>query len=143
MARIERIWIKRGRGAPMDPADTATLIVGEGMLHNANQGGKRQVTIISAERWAVAQRELGAEVDPVSRRANMLVSGLDLVDSRGKTLCIGDCRIEIHGETRPCELMDKMYQGLQAALDADWGGGCYGTVEAGGDIGVGDEIAWA
>ncbi|MHC4956829.1 MAG: MOSC domain-containing protein [Planctomycetota bacterium] len=142
MARIEKIWIKRGRGAPMDPADNATLVAGAGLLNCANQGGKRQVTFISAERWAVAQKELDAEVDPVSRRANVLVSGLDLVDSRGKTLCIGDCRIEIHGETRPCELMDKMHEGLQAALDADWGGGCYGTVETGGAIAVGDEIDW-
>jgi hypothetical protein len=49
-ARLERIWIKRMKLGPMDPAERATLVAGRGIVGNANQGGKRQVTIVSRER---------------------------------------------------------------------------------------------
>jgi len=140
MASLERIWIKRARMGPMDPADTATLIEGKGILGNANFETRRQVTIIAAERWAEAEAELGAPLDPCLRRANLLVSGVDLVGSRDRVLRIGDCRILIFGETRPCDLMDKMHAGLQEALKARWGGGAWGQVEQGGEIRVGDEV---
>lgn len=141
MARLERIWIKRARMGPMDPAETATLVEGKGIVGNANFETTRQVTVISAERWAAVQAALGASVDPVSRRANLLVSGVELEDSRGKTLRVGECVIEIMGETRPCERMDEMHEGLKDALKPNWGGGAWGQVVSGGSISVGDDVA--
>lgn len=44
--RLERIWLKRMKGGPMDARDRATLVAGRGLLGNANQGGKRQSTIL-------------------------------------------------------------------------------------------------
>ena len=46
MAKLEAIWIKRVRRGKMDPVLTAELIAGKGIVGNANQGGRRQVTII-------------------------------------------------------------------------------------------------
>lgn len=141
MGRVERIWIKRGSGGPMDAAVFAQLVAGRGIVGNANQGGKRQVTLMSAEQWSDMTAHLGAP-DPGVRRANILVSGVDLGQSRGKTLRVGSIRIRIYSETRPCELMDDEWPGLRAALSVPWGGGAFGEVLDDGVITVGDPANW-
>lgn len=140
---LKGIWIKRGKGAPMDPADAAWLDVNAGLRGNANRGGKRQVTIVSQERWAELMNALGADLPPRVRRANLMVSGLDLENSRGRVLCIGATRLLIHGETRPCEQMEAAHAGLQELMHARWGGGAFAEVVEGGQIAIGDVAVWA
>ncbi|HEX4933815.1 MAG TPA: MOSC domain-containing protein [Gemmatimonadaceae bacterium] len=139
--RLERIWRKRGRLAPMDAVPQAVLDA-RGLVGNADRGGKRQVTILARERWEAHLAALGATLDPSARRANLLVSGIALEGSRGRVLRIGECRLVIRGETRPCERMDEALPGLRQAMVADWGGGAFGEVLVGGTIRVGDEVAW-
>jgi MOSC domain-containing protein YiiM len=138
--RLEAIWIKRFKRGPMDPADRATLVEGRGIEGNANQGGKRQVTIISKEIWEQLMKEVGGSEDPSSRRANLMVSGVDLGESRGQVLAIGDVRIRINGETRPCERMDEAHAGLKGAMGESWRGGAFGEVLDNGTISVGDPV---
>src|SRR5919106_5984067 len=107
MAKLEAIWIKRVRRGKMDAVPSATLVAGQGIVGNANQGGRRQVTIIEREVWDARTAAVSARIDPSMRRANLMVSGLDLMQSRGKTLRIGECILEIAGETKPCERMDE------------------------------------
>jgi len=126
----------------MDPVSRAKLEAGKGLVGNANQGGKRQVTLIEAERWAELMQELSADLDPSTRRANLMVSGLSLENSRGRILHIGDCRLRIHGETRPCELMEKAWPGLQNAMRRNWCGGAFAEVLDDGEIAVGDAVVW-
>lgn len=38
--------------------------------------------------------------------------------------------------------MEETHAGLQDALSSDWRGGSFGEVENGGEIAVGDEVAW-
>ena len=140
--RVERIWVKRSHRGPMDDRQRARLVVGRGIEDNADQGGKRQVTIISLERWRQVRTELGADVDPAARRANLLVSGIDLENSRDRVLRAGPCRLRILGETRPCGRMDEAVPGLRNALDARWGGGAYAEVLAAGNLTVGDDVEW-
>jgi MOSC domain-containing protein YiiM len=137
---LKAIWIKRAKRGVMDPRPAATLVAGRGLTGNANQGGHRQVTVISEERWDDIRRTLGADVDPLMRRANLLVSGIDLENSRGKILRIGACRLRLLGETRPCERMEEARPGLQAALRPHWGGGAYGEVLDDGEISVGNMV---
>ena len=125
----------------MDEVFNAQLVAGRGIVGNANQGGKRQVTLLSSESWQDATAEL-IDADPSVRRANLLVSSIDLRDSRGKTLRIGNVRIRIHGETRPCYQMDEAIPGLRKALSARWGGGAFGEVLDDGAIAVGDRAEW-
>ena len=86
--------------------------------------------------------ELGGNLDPSRRRANLMVAGHSLKDSRGKTLQVGDCRILIKGETRPCNLMEETLLGLRVAMFPDWQGGAFGEVLDDGVIRVGDAVSW-
>lgn len=140
--QLEAIWIKPARRVPMADRQSARVLAGEGLAENANRGGKRQITLLSADQWDEVCREIGTEVDPKSRRANLFVRGVELAETRGRTLQVGDCRILIHGETRPCRLMEDTQPGLQEALDPDWRAGAYGEALNDAEISVGDPVAW-
>ena len=140
MARLEQIWIKRMHRGPMDPAERAQVVAGRGIVGNANQGGKRQVTIVSNKHWIEVTAPLGSAPDPRLRRANLLVSEIDFGDSRGHILKIGNVRVRIYGETRPCEQMEAVAPGLQELMRVPWGGGAFGEILDDGEISVGDRV---
>ena len=125
----------------MDPVHRATVVAGKGIAGNANQGGKRQVTIVSSKHWGEVTAPLGDVPDPRLRRANLLVSDIDFNDARGKILKIGNVRIRIYGETRPCEQMEAAVTGLRKAMSVAWGGGAFGEILDDGEISIGDEVS--
>lgn len=138
MGRIEAIYLKRVRRGAMDPVPTAELVAERGIAGNANQGGRRQVTVLSQEVWNAVMAELSGTLPPSARRANLVVSGLDLEQTRGHWLTVGGARLLIMGETKPCEQMDEALPGLRAALRDHWRGGVFATVVEGGAVRVGD-----
>lgn len=127
----------------MDATTAAELVAGRGLKGDATQGGRRQVTILSLDRWRDATAGLPGPPDPSVRRANLLIEGVDLTNSRGRTLRIGEAEIRIFGETRPCHQMDEACPGLRAALDPPWTGGAFGEVMRGGTIATGSDVSWA
>lgn len=135
---VRALWVKRARLGPMDPTDQVEMVPNMGIRGNADQGGSRQVTVIQEEVFDVLEDALGPRVDPAMRRANVMVRGLDLRESRGKILHLGDCRILLGGETVPCERMDEALEGLRDALRPEWRGGCFGRVLSGGRVRIGD-----
>jgi MOSC domain-containing protein YiiM len=126
----------------MDPAREAVLEAGKGLIGSANYGGRRHITIISVERWQELLALLRTDLDPSARRANLMVSGIELAESRDRVLRVGSCRLLIGGETRPCERMEEALAGLQEAMRSRWGGGAWAQVESGGPIHVGHEVEW-
>jgi len=122
----------------MDERERVTLVEGRGVEGSADQGRARQVTIIEQEVFDRISDVVGEEVDPALRRANILVSGVQLEGRRNHILHLGTCRVELVGETRPCHRMDEAVPGLRDALDDEWGGGAFGRVLTGGDVRVGD-----
>jgi MOSC domain-containing protein YiiM len=140
--RLEAIWNKRAHRGPMDPRVTGTLIEGEGLAGSVGRSRRRQVTIISAEAWAKATDAIGTEVEPSARRANLMVSGIELEGTRGRVLRVGSTRLEIGGETTPCERMEEAADGLQEALTPNWRAGAFAQVISGGEIRVGDAVSW-
>jgi MOSC domain-containing protein YiiM len=139
---LESIWIKRAHRGKMDPVNQATLVAGRGLVGNADQGRRRQVTVIERETWQRLMDELGADVSPAARRANLMISGIRLAGTRGRVLRVGACRLRIAGETKPCERMDEALAGLRRAMYDDWGGGAFAEVLDDGTIQVGDPVAW-
>lgn len=126
----------------MDSVERATLRAGHGLVGNADQGGRRQVTVIERQAWSEATAEVGAAVDPGARRANLLVSGVSLAGSRGRILRVGAAELRINGETRPCERMDEAHRGLRAALGPSWRGGVFAAVLNDAEIEVGASVEW-
>jgi MOSC domain-containing protein YiiM len=139
--RLEYLWIKRAKGTKMDAVQEAQFIVRRGIAGNADIGGRRQITLISRERWHELTSTLG-EIDPIVRRANLLVSGIELEGSRGRFLQIGASRVRVNGETRPCRALEFTLPGLQHALDPRWGGGVCAEVVEGAVVRVGDAVRW-
>src|SRR6266550_7665374 len=129
---IVAIWIKRSHHGEMDRVDEAQLITSRGLAGSADQGGWRQITIIDEKAWLDAQAELGKDVDPSRRRANVMIRGIDLEKSRGRKLRLGECVIDIRGENPPCRRMGDM----QTPLKPHWRAGVFGSIENGGTIHV-------
>ena len=111
------------------------------MRHDA-QGGRRQISVLSEEGWAEACRELGREIDPSVRRANLLVRGVDLAARIHGQLQIGEVVIEVLGECRPCELLDQDgNEGLCNSLRANRRAGVIGQIVRGGELQVGMTVS--
>jgi len=126
----------------MDARDTIELVAGRGVAGSADQGGRRQVTLLEREVWDALMRELGSDAEPETRRANVLVSGIDLRASRGRVLRVGSARVRVAGEVKPCERMEEAVPGLRAAMFPDWRGGAFAQILDGGVVSVGDTVAW-
>jgi MOSC domain-containing protein YiiM len=140
--RLRAIWVKRFKSGPMDPRDAALLVPGTGLLGNANKGGRRQVILLAEEAWEDATAVLGLPLEPATRRANLLLAGIDLEGTRGRILRIGPARLRIWSECTPCHQMDEASPGLKDALRPHWRGGACAEVLDGGEVRVGDEAAW-
>ncbi len=85
--------------------------------------GDRQVTVMTKENWNAVCSELGRKLHWTTRRANIMIEGIDLKESTGLILKIGKFYLEITGELVPCQRMDDQFVGLKKALIPDWRGG--------------------
>ena len=140
--RLEAIWIKRAHRGKMDEVANARVIAGQGLEGNVDRSRRRQITIIEREMWDTFMKQLDADISPSGRRANLMVSGVRLTETRGRRLRVGPVRFAIGGETTPCERMDEALPGLRAAMQPNWGGGVFAQVVDDGVIAVGDTVSW-
>ena len=126
----------------MTAVDEAKVLADQGFDGGVREASTRQVTVLAAEAWADAEATVGMSVDPALRRANLLVAGVDLTGTTGRVLRVGDLRLEITGETKPCHQMDTAMDGLRAALEPEWRGGAHGVVLGDANVRVGDPVGW-
>jgi MOSC domain-containing protein YiiM len=128
--------------APMSEVLNARITTERG-VNNDKRGkpGTRQVTVLTRKSWEAACAELGADgLWWTTRRANLLIDGIELKNKVGWDLQIGDAILTITGETRPCKRMDEAHPGLMKALQADWRAGVTCRVIRTGDVMVGCEV---
>jgi len=138
--RIIGIAVRTEKLGPMREIQRAEAALGGGITGDIEVKPHRGITLISSEQWAETLRELGADLPWHTRRANVLVEGLRPSDLVGLTIRLGSVELQIHGETKPCALMDVYHDGLQAALAPDMRAGVHGQVICAGSFAVGDPI---
>ncbi len=129
--------------APMESLQAATVTVEAGVDGDVRgQLRDRQVTVLGQEGWEAACADLGRELPWTTRRANILVRGLQLKETVGKTIRIGSLTLEVTDETDPCSRMEEQAAGLLAALTPEWRGGVTCRVVSGGVVRVGDAASF-
>jgi uncharacterized protein YcbX len=112
-----------------------------GLLGDRRRSLTRQVTLLTVEGWTAAVRQIAADAPASARRANLVVSGVDLSRAMGRRLRVGGAVLRVGGENTPCRRMDEVAPGLRAALAPDVRAGVFATVERGGAVRVGDRVA--
>ena len=142
MGNLEKIWLKRAKLGVMDEVLKAEMEAGVGLVKNLEKNIFRQITLIEKEVWEVLMKSLRGNLPPQTRRANLMLSGISLADSRQKVLVIGECEIQIFGETKPCYRMDEAMDGLEKNMYPDWKGGAFGKALTSGTIFQKDEVYW-
>jgi MOSC domain-containing protein YiiM len=136
MSQIVAIQRKSKKNAPMIPLEDAILVAGIGVKggRNGRPGGKRQVLIVPIEVLEAFSLNVGDLREQITTR------GFDAMALRVKDrIRIGDAILEATGECEPCEQIEAIRPGLQAAL-AHQRGMLFRVIE-GGTIRVGDEIS--
>lgn len=139
-ARVVGIAIKTEHRQPLTEVESAD-IVDAGLVGNVAQSDHRRVTLMAKEHWTTVQEELSTDLPWITRRANILVEGMDMAGSMGKTLSIGNVQLRVEGETYPCGLMDEYCEGLKLALTPDCRAGVHARVLQEGSITIGDTIS--
>lgn len=141
MAQLLGVAKRAKKRAEMQLMQNASVTLDKGVADDfRGKPGKRQVTVLTREGWQAACDAARVELPWTTRRANLLIEGLDLRQSQGRVLKIGDVRLLITKETDPCERMEEASQGLFEALAVDWRGGVCCRVLQAGDINVGDKV---
>ena len=133
--------------APMETLETVTVTL-EGGLQGDFRGavkpggrGRRQVTVMTIAGWQAALAELGATISWEQRRMNLLIDGIDLMESTGAHLRFaGGVALRVTGECDPCRRMEAVAPGLEAVLLPDWRSGIISRVATGGTLNVGEEV---
>jgi MOSC domain-containing protein YiiM len=139
---------RRGaRGSPMEEIATIAIHAGGGLDgdHKGLKFPKRGVTVLAREAWEATIADLKDMFDPpqlpwTTRRANLLVEGVRLPRARGGVVTIGPVKLEITGETSPCQVMERAHPGLLKALHREWRGGVTCRVLEGGQVSIGDRV---
>ena len=139
-AILEKIYIYPEKDKPGKELEACEVLAESGLTGDRRRSRRRSVTLLSSEVWADTIAGLGIDLSPVTRRANLLVSGVDLQAAVGRRLQIGEVVLKVWGETEPCQKMDDKFPGLQQALAPEMRGGVYAEVEQQGRFRVGDEI---
>lgn len=143
MAQVGRVLDLAVRPQPGEPMRRVpeACAAPDGALAGDHGGSvRRGVTLLSREAWAEACGEVGRDLPWWTRRANVLVEGLDLGSLIGERLRLGGLLVLVGGETTPCHVMEAACPGLLAALGRHQRGGVHARVLAGGVLRVGDGV---
>ena len=138
--RVLKLWVRPSPGAALEEREALEVERDRGIVGDHTLGRPRHVTIVFEDDWNRAAAEVGRELDPIGRRANVLVSGGDGIGRVKSTIRLGQVRLEIKGVTAPCDAMDQVAPGMWQALGPAGRSGIWGRAVEGGVIRVGDPL---
>ena len=140
--KLLNIAIRTAKRAPMIELEEAEVSLETGVANDLRgKPGKRQVTIISKERWEEALAIVQTDLPWTTRRANLMVEGIDFDALWGKQLRIGEVVLRVRGECHPCGRMDEAHKGVKKAMKPRLRGGILCTVVVPGRIAKGDVVS--
>lgn len=142
MGKVLGIATRLKTKAPMETCNKASVLfeTGVGSDSRGLKKGNRQVTVLSKESWDDVCVELNQTISWTIRRANLLVSGLELENTTGSHLKIGSCLLKITGELIPCNRMDEQVDGLTETLATNWRGGVTCKIIEEGEVNLNDKV---
>ncbi|MBL4670158.1 MAG: hypothetical protein JKY30_12970 [Flavobacteriales bacterium] len=142
MGKVIGIATRIKTKASMEVCTTANVSFEKG-IGNDSRGvikGDRQVTVMTQECWDIACTELSQKMRWTTRRANILIEGIDLENTKGCLLKVGNFMLEITGELKPCPRMDEQIVGLTKTLIPNWRGGVTCKIIKEGTVNEGDKV---
>ena len=140
---VDWIGLRPERRAELQAVTQVSADPDEGLIgdHYGKAGGKRQVTLIQAEHFAVMSALAGREVTPGMTRRNIVVEGISLYALRFARFRVGPVLLQGTGICAPCSRMEEnLGEGGYNAMRG-MGGICAQVVE-GGEIAVGDAVVF-
>lgn len=102
--------------------------------------GAQQITVISQESWDEVCSELNTKLHWTSCNAQLLIEGVDLIDSIGDILRIGNFYLEVVAANIPDTNLENIFVGLKEALEPDWRAGVVAKVYSEGVVNEGDLV---
>jgi len=135
-ATVVALFVSTGNRIPLTPRSSVNALEDRGIEgdRHALPGNRRSVLIMSQE----ILDTLG--LAPGDVREQVTVRGLDLhALAHGTRLRVGGARLELVGPCAPCERMEELRTGLQAALEGRRGR--FARVVGPGSFAVGDALA--
>lgn len=137
---LKAIAVRTASRAPMQEQRLVEVTLQDGIITDYRGAGPRQVTFLDVQQWQEVLDTLGVDLPWHTRRANLLIEGVDLRAAVGRRLQVGACRFAIGGETTPCARMDELQAGLRTTLQPAMRGGVWGKVVQAGLLCVGDGV---
>jgi MOSC domain-containing protein YiiM len=134
MAKVSHLFRAPKKRAPMEELEQAVALEDSGLEGCAHaRPGKRQVLLVDRETLAAF------DLPPGIVRENVTTEGLNVSAlAVGQSLNIGDVELQVTMVCDPCEQIEALRPGLQAAMEGKRGMLC--KVARGGVLKRGDEI---
>ena len=137
---IEAIAVRTCKDGPMKELRQAEARADGGVDGDVPSPLDRGISLLSADQWEQAMRELGQDLPWHTRRLNVLVRGPGLGPLIGRTIRAGSVQIAVKKEATPCNLLERLCAGLRDVLKPDCRGGVLGRITQSGTLAIGDEI---
>jgi MOSC domain-containing protein YiiM len=141
MGTVIGIARRESKRAVMETLESAIISDETGVADDfRGTSNLRQVTLLSSMVWNKVCQEVNSDLPWTTRRANLLIDGLEFPQQKGELLKIGEVLLQITMEMKPCYRMDEQFIGLKEALKPEWRGGICCKVLHRGSVTIGDQI---
>lgn len=132
---VESVIAVPGRGLVGD-----RYYEGKGTFNHPNLSPTgRELSIIDSAALAECNRRIGAELDFLDLRRNLVISNCDFEAIKRKPFWIGEVKLKINRTAPPCRYLSKLL-GLDMIEGLKYIGGYRVDILTRGEIKVGDEI---